>query len=81
MSKQLPTITINTDVGIDNNTNTLPRPTSSNVRHIAVSSTKKKRAVHKITAKLPGLPRQLNAKNVSDSGGSSADEHGMSSFS
>lgn len=81
MSRLLPTITVNTDVGVDNTTNTLQRSTSSNVRHIAAPSTKKRRAVRKITAKLPRLPRQLNVKGVSDSGGSSADEHGKSSFS
>ncbi|GES92723.1 hypothetical protein GLOIN_2v1596932 [Rhizophagus clarus] len=75
MSKSLPTISVNTDVNIDNAVNTLSSPTSSNTRHIAASSGKKKRAVRNITAKIPRFQRQLNVKSISDSGGSSADEH------
>ncbi|CAB5186913.1 unnamed protein product [Rhizophagus irregularis] len=77
MSKSLPTITINTDVNtnIDNAASALSSPTSSNTRHNAVSSGKKKRVVRNITAKIPRFQRQLNVKGISDSGGSSADEH------
>ena len=70
MSKLLPTITINTDVDINNATNKLPTP---NVRQ---TPNKKKRKI----AKFP-LSRQLNVKNASDSGGSSADERGKLFFS
>lgn len=82
MSKSLPTITINTDVNtnIDNAASALSSPTSSNTRHNAVSSGKKKRVVRNITAKIPRFQRQLNVKGISDSGGSSADEHGRPCF-
>jgi hypothetical protein len=76
MSKSLPTITVNTDVNVDNAVSTISSPTFSNAQYNATSSGKKKRAVRNITAKIPRFQRQLNVKGISDSGGSSADEHG-----
>ncbi len=74
MSKPL---SIKTDItNVDTDTGSSSRPTSSNARHTAVYSGERKKTVRRIANKLPRFPKQFNVKGVSDSGGSSADEHG-----